>query len=73
MSLCENQRPNICDGCGKRTTIVHFHTKKDDWIALCRECQQSITSMLFSTATEKRLKSIIDGLKAKHGQDNIVS
>jgi hypothetical protein len=53
MILQHKTQPNICDGCGKKEVIVHFHTKTDEWIALCRECQQSVTSLLFATATEK--------------------
>lgn len=71
MSLYDNQKPNICDGCGQITVITHFHTKRDHWVALCRACQTAVTSMAISSASEPKIKSIIDGLKAKHGQDNI--
>ncbi len=71
MNLYENQKPNICDSCGSKTTINHFHTKKDHWIALCRDCQSSIVSMVFATASENKLISFISVLKARHGQNNL--
>ena len=71
MILTHEQVPNICDGCGKRTTIVHFHTRTDEWVALCCDCQEAVTSLIFSTATSNRLASIMNGLREKHGQDNL--
>jgi len=73
MILQHKTQPNICDVCGKKDVIAHFHTVTDEWISLCYECQKSVTSIFFSTSPEKRLKSIMNGLKDKHGQTDIHS
>lgn len=67
MILSHEQLPNICDGCGKIKTLIHFHTKTDEWIALCRDCQAEVTSIVFLTSKEERLAKIITQLRCKNG------